>query len=142
MLGTIDLILNIMFTGFASLSFFYVYKKSHMKTFLIEGTALYFKMLCRIFLSPISIPLMFILYIPQIIISIYMVYFTYKDGFKIVPLSIIALLFATLLLGLTEHQAYGEIGLIFGLLHIIWISNSHLAHKIDPWEPDKKHNPI
>lgn len=130
-----EIILNISFSIGASIAFFYVYKKTRLLSMLVAGGITYFELLCRLFLenSPIMMNGLNILLVPEIAIILYMAYYTYKDGFKYIPLMLIVLLISFFAMMSIGHKFYGDIGIMFGLIMIIWANVSSYPCKIDPW---------
>lgn len=129
-----EIILNLVFSVLASIAFFYTYKKSHLWVMLVAGGMTYFELLIRLFMAnTIMLQGINLLLIPETIIIIYMIWFTYKDGFKWIPLMLIGLLitFATLIS--IGHTFYGDLGVMFGLIMIIWINQSTHPCSINPW---------
>lgn len=130
-----EIILNISFSIGASIAFFYVYKKTKLNSMLLAGAITYFELLCRLFLNaiPIANTGLDLLLIPEILIILYMAYYTYKDGFIYIPLMLIVLLISFFAMMNIGHQFYGDIGIMFGLIMIIWANVSNYPCKIDPW---------
>lgn len=130
-----EIILNLVFSILASIAFFYAYKKTHLLVMLIAGGMTYFELLIRLFMeNTIMIQGLNILLIPEVIIILYMAYYTYKDGFKWIPLMLIALLATFGALLSIGHTFYGDIGVMFGLIMIIWVNQSTHPCSINPWE--------
>ena len=130
-----EIILNIMFSALASIAFFYVYKKTHLHLMLFAGAITYIELLCRLFISQIPYVSQYtqLLLIPETIIIIYMIYYTYKDGFKWIPAMMIGLLITFALLISIDHTFYGDLGVMFSLILIIWVSQSKKPCTIDPF---------
>jgi hypothetical protein len=129
-----EIILNIGFSILASIAFFYTYKKSQLMAMLIAGMMTYFELLIRLFMAnTIMIQGINLLLIPEIFIIIYMIWFTYQDGFKWIPLMLIGLLVSFSMLISIGHQFYGDLGVMFGLIMIIWVNQSTHPCSINPW---------
>lgn len=130
-----EVILNIFFSATASIAFFYIYKKTHMNIMLLAGGITYFELLCRLFMStiPTATTTLNYLMIPEIAIILYMIYYTWHDGFTIIPLMLIGLLSSFTLLLSIGHTFYGDIGIMFSLILIIWVSQSQKPCTIDPF---------
>lgn len=134
-----EMILNISFSIGASIVFFYVYKKTRLYSMLIAGGITYFELLCRLFMQ--DIPIMNtginLLVVPEILIILYMAYYIWNDGFKWIPMMLIVLIISFLCLASIGHTFYGDIGIMFGLIMIIWANQSTHPCDIDPWECNK-----
>lgn len=130
-----EIILNISFSIGASIAFFYVYKKTRLLSMLVAGGITYFELLCRLFMEarPMAYTGIDLLLIPEIAIILYMAYYTYKDGFKYIPLMLIVLIISFFAMMSIGHKFYGDIGIMFGLIMIIWANVSSYPCKIDPW---------
>lgn len=130
-----EIILNISFSIGASIAFFYVYKKTRLLSMLVAGGITYFELLCRLFFEaiPIANTGLNLLLVPEIAIILYMAYYTYKDGFKYIPLMLITLIISFFAMMNIGHKFYGDIGIMFGLIMIIWANVSSYPCKIDPW---------
>jgi hypothetical protein len=130
-----EIILNICFSVGASIAFFYVYKKTKLLSMLVAGGITYFELLIRLFMeqAPIMMQGINLLLIPEVAIIIYMAYYTYRDGFKYIPLMLIVLLISFFSMMSIGHKFYGDIGIMFGLIMIIWVNVSSYPCKTDPW---------
>jgi hypothetical protein len=139
-----EIILNIMFSGLASIAFFYVYKKTHLYAMLAAGAITYFELLTRLFAEniPTFILTNNLLIIPETIIIIYMLIYVLKEGFRWIPLMLVGLLVTFLILLSIGHTFYGDVGAIFGPICIIWVNQSTTPCNNNPWEckaPNKDH---
>ena len=131
-----EIIINIAFSIGASILFFYVYKKSHLNAMLVAGAITYFELLCRLFFDNVqyAIATINLLVIPEIAIIIYMMLYIYYDGNKYITAMLAMLLISFIALESIGHVFYGDIGIMFALICIIWIQNSNHKCKINPWE--------
>lgn len=134
-----EIILNVTFSTLACIAFFYVYKKSHLIVMLLAGAITYFELLCRLFLQsiPIAQTGINLLVLPEIAIIIYMAWYTFKDGFKWIPAMCLLLIVTFTLLMNIGHTFYGDLGVMFGLIMIIWVNQSTQPCDIDPFECNK-----
>jgi hypothetical protein len=107
---------------------------------LIAGGMTYFELLVRLFMenSPIMMNGLNLLLIPETLIIIYMAYYTYRDGFRWIPLMLMALLITFLMMISIGHTFYGDLGIMFGLIMIIWVNQSTHPCSINPWECRKE----
>lgn len=133
-----EILINIIFSTTTFIAFFYIYKQTHLNIMLLAGAITYFEMLTRIFLieyNPIlGIPGINLLMLPELFILIYMVYYIYKDGFPYIALMIIAMIGAFLSLISIGHIFYGDLGIIFSLILLIWVAYSKKPCNINPWK--------
>ena len=136
-----EIILNLTFSILASIAFFYVYKRSQMLVMLLAGGITYFELLVRLFAeNTIMIQGLNLLLVPEILIVIYMIWYTYKDGFTWIPIMLIGLLSTFSILISIGHQFYGDLGVMFSLIMIIWINVSTYPCKKNPFDcPRSKH---
>jgi hypothetical protein len=136
-----EIVLNILYSGLASVAFFYVYKKSKLIVMLLAGILTYIELLARVLnisYSPlIGIQGINILMIPELLILIYMIWYTWRDGFNWIPVMITGLLSTFLILIGIGHTFYGDIGVMFGLICIIWVNQSCTPCNINPFECNK-----
>lgn len=130
-----------MFSGLASAAFFYVYKKSHLLVMLLAGIITYLELLCRLFLvnSPTTSFGLQLFMIPELLIILYMIYYTWRDGFNLIPIMIIGLISTFLIMISIGHVFYGDLGVLFGLIMIIWVNQSVTPCNVNPFECSK-HN--
>jgi hypothetical protein len=133
-----EIILNISFSIYASIAFFFIYTKTRLNIMLLAGAITYFELLVRLFITPIT-PFMFfpnldLLMIPEMLILIYMIVYIYNDGFPYITAMLILMTIAFIMLITIGHTFYGDLGIIFALILIIWVQQSNLRCKIDPWE--------
>lgn len=135
-----EIILNLIFSGLASIAFFYVYKRTHLNAMLIAGAITYFELLCRLFAENIP-QIMYgtqLLVVPEFMIILYMTWYTYREGFRWTPLMLILLIITfTMMLNL-GHTFYGDVGVMFGLIMIIWVNQSTTPCNLNPWECQKQ----
>jgi hypothetical protein len=134
-----EVILNVGFSVGASLLFFKVYKESHLHIMLVAGAVTYFELLCRLFFENIqyAIATINLLVIPEMAIIIYMMYYIYKDGYRYLSLMLGILLVSFIAMESIGHQFYGDIGIMFALILMIWVSRSPIRCKVNPFECEK-----
>ena len=139
-MDAIYIILNLMFSTASALIFFYIYKRTHLYVMLLAGTLSYIELLFRTFLTNITIQLIPIDYliIPEMIIMLYMAWYIYKDGFKWIPIGILTTILATILLVIVNHEFFGDIGVIFGMLMLLWLTQSTRPCTLNPFESCKQ----
>jgi hypothetical protein len=140
---TAELILNTVFGIGSSILFFYIYKRSYMNIFLFIGAYIYFKVLVRTFILEQNlipgIPLIPILIIAELGIVGYLIWLTYKDGFTYIPIMLILLALSALTMVGIGHTFYGDIGIMLGLIMIIWVNVRNPPCKHDPFECDSRY---
>jgi hypothetical protein len=135
-MGIIEIIINIIFSTGAMVGFFYIYKKTHLIMALLAGTLSYVEMIFRTFLNtyPTAMQGIDLLMIPELIIMIYFTVYIWREGFKWLPIMILILFTGYLLLMSVGHIFYGEIGVGFMLMLMVWVSQSKRPCSINPWE--------
>lgn len=135
-MGIIEILINILFSTGAMVGFFYIYKKTHLSMALLAGTLSYVEMIFRTFLYNHSTIMQGIdtLMIPELIIMIYFMIYIWRDGFKWIPIMILTLFIGYGLLMSVGHTFYGEIGVGFMLILMIWVSQSKRPCSVNPWE--------
>jgi hypothetical protein len=136
-----EIVLNIVFSGLASVAFFYVYKKSKLIIMLLAGILTYIELLIRLFgidYTPlIHMQGLDLLMLPEILIIIYMIYYTWKDGFTYIPIMLFGLISTFFVMISMGHTFYGDIGVMFGLISIIWVNQSCTPCNVNPFECNK-----
>lgn len=135
LLTPIEILINIIFSTGSMIGFFYVYKKTLYIAALICGINSYIELIYRTFMGQIPIIThgLDLMIIPETILMIYFAYIIYKDGFRYIPIMIAVLFLNFLLLSIIGHKFYGEIGIGFMLILIIWVSQSSHPCKVNPW---------
>ncbi len=135
-MSPIEIIINILFSSISMLGFFYIYKQTYLNMALLAGTLSYLELAFRTLLGqyPIVIQGLNLLFIPEITIMIYFTILIYKDGNKLLPIMIIAMLIAYILLTMINHSFYGEVGLAFVLICMIWTSETTRTCQVNPWQ--------
>lgn len=135
-MGPIEIIINIIFSTGAMVGFFYIFKKTHLIMALLAGTLSYVEMIFRTFLYNHTIIMQGIdlLMIPELIIMIYFTIYIWREGFRWLPVMILTLFTGYVLLMSIGHVFYGEIGVGFMLMLMVWVSQSKRPCTVNPWE--------
>jgi hypothetical protein len=135
-MGITEIIINIIFSTGAMVGFFYIFKKTHLYMALAAGTLSYIEMIFRTFLHNQAIAMQGVdlLMVPELIIMIYFVIYIWREGFKWLPLMILTLFTGYILLMSIGHVFYGEIGVGFMLMLMVWVSQSKRPCSVNPWE--------
>lgn len=131
-----EIIINIIFSTCSMISFFYIYKKTQLWPALLAGALSYTELLFRTFMGqyPLVVQGLNLLVIPELFIMIYFLIYMYIDGFKWLTLLTIVLFSGYILLLVIGHSFYGDTGLIFMLILLVWTGQSNRPCTINPWE--------
>lgn len=134
-MGIVEILINIIFSTVSMIGMFYIYKQTHLWPALLGGVLSYTELLCRTFMGqfPIIIQGLNILVIPEILIMIYFLYHINKEGFTYLTIMTLTLLIGYILLLFIHHPFYGEVGLGFTFILLIWTSQSKHPCKVNPW---------